>query len=351
MNITFAVPCKDLSGGLRVITAYGNNLLRFGHTINVVYPIKKISIKRKIKNFILRFGKKQTDHLDRFHGNLIGVKTIGESSFPKSDVIVATSWETAEWIKDLPETFGSKHYLIQGYEIWNAQIDRVVDTFKFPFQKMVTSNWLKEIIEDSTNEQDIPVLWNGKDFFLSESQGEGFNRFYDIGMVFSNIPNKNSRLGIKTIQKAAIKYPHLKVVMFGTDQPSDKLPPNVTFFRKPDQSKIKEIYLDTKIWLSTSRMEGFCLPALEAISLGSVVVSTNSFGVQDIINHGEDGYLVELAEEEKMVEYVIELMQNEELRKRFQINGLRKSENFSWIRSTEKMERLFQLSLNQKAAA
>jgi len=344
MNITFVVPCKDLSGGLRVIAAYGNNLMRFGHNVNVVYPLKKISLKRKVKNILFSFGKKQIDHLDQFHGNLVEVEKVTEQTVPHSDIIVATSWETAEWIKDFPDSFGSKHYLIQGYEIWNANADRVTDTFKFPFHKMVTSNWLKEIIEDATSEQDIPVLWNGKDFFLSESLGEGVVRPFDIGMVYSNIPNKNSILGIKTIQNVANEFPDLKIVMFGTDKPTFKLPLNVTFYTRPEQEKIRSIYLKTKIWLSTSRMEGFCLPALEAISMGSVVVSTNSLGVQDIINHGEDGYLVELTEENKMTDYVVQLMKNEEMRKKFQVNGLKKSENFSWMKSTEKMEKIFTLN-------
>lgn len=341
MNITFVVPCKDLSGGLRVIAAYGNNLLRLGHHVNVVYPFKKLSMKRKLKNRVLSFGKKQTDHLDQFHGNLMGVEAVTDAAVPRADIIVATSWETAEWIRDFPESAGVKHYLIQGYEIWNAQIERVTDTFKLPFHKMVTSNWLKEIIEDTTNEQDIPVLWNGKDFFMSESLGEGVVRPYDIGMVYSNIPNKNSGLGLQTILEVAKVYPNLKVVMFGTHKPEIKFPINVDFYTKPEQEKIREIYMKTKIWLSTSRMEGFCLPALEAISLGSAVVSTNSFGVQDIINHGEDGFLVELTEEWKMKDYVIELMGSEEMRKKIQVNGLKKSEHFSWMKSSEKMEKIF----------
>jgi glycosyltransferase involved in cell wall biosynthesis len=82
------------------------------------------------------------------------------------------------------------------------------------------------------------------------------------------------------------------------------------------------------------------LPALEGISLGCSVVATNSLGIEDIITNGVNGFLVEPLKPELLAEKIIEVLTNPMLEKKFRINGLQKSEFFSWEKSASEFEEL-----------
>ena len=340
MRINFLAPCKDLSGGLRVIAAHGNALLRRGHEVNVIYPEPKRHWKAQLKLNLRRYFKNEQDHLDKFRGNLIMVPKLSEEFIPKGDALIATAWETAEWAKNFNEDRGEKFYLIQGYETWAANEEAVIQTFKYPFKKMVISTWLKDIVEEKSGENDIPVVWNGKDFHLSESLGDGLKRIYDIGMTYSPNPNKGAEDGLNVLKKLKQKYPQLKFVIFGSEASIHPLPDDTSFFVRPTQDKIREIYLSTRIWINTSRVEGFCLPILEAMSLGCAVVSMDNLGVRDIIDNEENGFIVPVKDTESMINKVQSMLDNSIFEKQMQSRALEKSELFSWARSGKEMEKI-----------
>lgn len=344
MIITFLAPCKDFAGGLKVIAAYGNALIRRGHNVKVLYPKRNIGLKNLIKLKSRKILLKEKDHLDYFNGELIEVPNFEEKYIPDSDCLIATAWETAESAKDYSERCGQKFYLIQGYETWSGDKEIVDRTFKYPFHKIVISEWLREEVQNISAQTNIPVIPNGKDFFLSESLGEGLNRKYDLGMLYSSISNKRSIDGIEAIKIVKDHFNDLNVVLFGSEYPNLRLPKYFKFYRRPKQEKIKSIYLSTRIWISTSLQEGFCLPVLEAISLGCAVISTNSLGVNDIIVDGKNGFLVEPKNPELLAEKIIKVMENKKIETEIALSGLSRSKDFSWESSTDKLESL----INQK---
>jgi len=338
MNITFLVPCKDFAGGLRVVAAYGNALIRRGHYVKVIYPKRKISWRDRIKLQSRRFILKEKDHLDNFRGELIQVPSLNEEYIPDGDCLIATAWQTAEIAKDYSKRCGKKFYLIQGYETWSGDKQLVDKTFEYPFNKIVISKWLKGIVQDICGEENIPVIPNGKDFLLSESLGDGLYRKYDIGMLYSTLPTKKSNDGLEAITKVKNHFSNLNVVLFGSEYPTYPLPDYIKFFRRPSQKQIKSIYLSTRVWISTSVQEGFCLPALEAIGLGCAVVATNSLGIEDIITNGKDGILVEPENPENLANKIIEVLENKELERKLCLFGLKRSYEFSWESSADKLE-------------
>lgn len=339
MNITFLVPCKDLAGGLRVVAAYGNALLRRGHDVTVIYPKRMLSLRELLRRKKRRLIYKEKDHLDFFRGRLVEVPEITEEFIPDGDCLIATAWETAEWAKNFTERCGKKFYLIQHYETWSGDQEYVNATFRYPFKKIVISKWLKRVIEEKSGEKDIPVISNGKDFFLSESLGDGLKDEYDVGMLYSPVAFKRTADGVAAIRKAKKSLPDLKAVFFGSEFPRETLFKDATFFRRPSQDKIRDIYLSTRVWISSSLTEGFCLPALEAISLGCAVVATNSLGIEDIIEDGKDGILVEPEKPEVLAEKILEVLNNPDLEKRLRIAGLKKSDAFSWESSADQFEK------------
>lgn len=340
MDITFLVPCKDLAGGLKVVAAHANGLLRRGHNVRVVYPHRELHWKENLRRQVKRKMNDEKDHLDYFKGELIEVDEITQETVPKGDAIIATAWQTAEWIKDYPESYGKKFYLIQHYETWSGEQEQVDKTFQYPFQKIVISKWLQDVVGEVCGDKNLPLIPNGKDFFFSESYGEGIERSFDVGMLYSRVKFKKSIDGIKALQIVKQKKPNLKVVFFGSEFPKEEVFDDLTFYRRPPQDKIRDIYLSSRVWISSSETEGFCLPALESISLGCSFVGTDSLGIRDIIESGKSGILVEPCKPKLLAEKIIEVLENPELEKSLRVEGLKKSDDFSWNKSSDLFEQL-----------
>lgn len=80
--------------------------------------------------------------------------------------------------------------------------------------------------------------------------------------------------------------------------------------------QIMEKYLESSIFLLTSRFEGFGMVLIEAMSCGLPVISFNCpWGPADIISDGEDGYLVEYLNTDEAAQRVCQLIENPFLRK------------------------------------
>jgi glycosyltransferase involved in cell wall biosynthesis len=344
MDITFLVPFKGIAGGLRVVACYGNALIRRGHRVTVVYPKRDLPSRERLRRKLRRIIYREKDHLDAFRGTLREVPAITAASIPDGDAIIATAFQTAQTAAHLPARCGKKYYLIQGYEKVFARNGEEVDaTFRLPFKKIVISTWLKTLVEEISGETDIPVIPNGRDFFLSTFDGEGLVRTMDVGLLYSSVPLKRTDVAIEALTLLRKRHPGITIVMFGSDHPDRMKYPNfpfqdVRFQRTPSQEWIRRTYLNTKVWMTASSTEGFCLPALEAISLGCPIVSSDNLGIRDIIADGVEGFIVNVGDPEALADRVSRILSDPQLRIRMSIAALRRADDFSWERSADMLE-------------
>jgi len=338
MRITFLAPCKDLSGGIKVIATYGNKLMELGHQVTIVYPKSRQPLRRRLKRSLIKAMKNQQDHLDRFTGQLLAISEFSESQVPDGDVLIATAWETAEWSQQLSLAKGKKFYFIQGHEVWNGQKERVYNTLKYPMKKITISSWLQRLLTEISGDEDITLIPNASDFRIEPNEPSAKPRVYDVGMTYSTIPNKGSQLGLDAVKQIAEAHPQLKMVLFGTELPEAELPFNVDMYEKPSQDRIQEIYESTSIWISTSYEEGFCLPCLEAMSSGAVVVSTDNKGVRDIVDHEENGFITPTGDMQMLADKIDFLLTHHTVWQQMHAAGLEKSLTFSWDDSARSME-------------
>ena len=344
MDITFLVPFKGIAGGLRVVTCYGNALIRRGHRVTVVYPKRELAFRERLRRKVRRTIHNERDHLDAFCGTLIEAPKIAQEYLPHSDCIIATAFQTAQIAAELPERCGRKFYLIQGYEKVFAKEGEDVDaTFRLPLKKIVISSWLKELVEALSGEDNIPVIPNGRDFFLSCFSGEGINRTHDVGLLYSTVPLKRTDIALEALTILRKRHPGLKIAMFGSENPDLVQYPDfpfhdVRFQRTPTQENIRRTYLDTKVWMTASSTEGFCLPALEAISLGCPIVSSDNKGIRDIISDGVEGYIVDVGDPQTIADRVLHILEDRERLTRMSAAALRRADAFSWEYSADKLE-------------
>lgn len=81
------------------------------------------------------------------------------------------------------------------------------------------------------------------------------------------------------------------------------------------QESLSELYAIADLMLLLSEKESFGLVLLEAMACGVPCIGTNVGGIPEVITNGENGYIVELGDCEKVAEYGVKILQNPTLHK------------------------------------
>lgn len=109
-----------------------------------------------------------------------------------------------------------------------------------------------------------------------------------------------------------------------------------------DTPNVSPHYLSSSIYASTALFEGLPLVLIEAETAGLPLVSyACPCGPRDIITEGQDGFLVELGDEETFAARLRQLIENEELRQRMGQAARSNSERFAVERVMAQWDELF----------
>jgi glycosyltransferase involved in cell wall biosynthesis len=96
------------------------------------------------------------------------------------------------------------------------------------------------------------------------------------------------------------------------------------------------------IYLSTSEFEGLPIAMLEAMSCEVPVVATRAGGIGEVIQHEKQGFLTEIEEWERLTDFCILLLENQELRKKLALAARdRVIEKFSMKRMVSELEGIY----------
>ena len=298
MKITFIIPFPNLSGGIRVVAIYAKHLKTRGHDVLVVAARKKKeSFSQKIRSLASWPHRNLCSNFKIPYFDEIGVplKIVGhegpvlESDLPDADIVIATWWETAEWVTTFSRDKGSKVYFLQGYEIFEyLPKKRVEATWRVPMHKIVVAQWLADLARSEYGNTAVSVVPNSVDISQFFSPPRGKQAITSVGMVYSDLPFKGCDICLAAFRIAAKKIPNLQLIAFGINKSSLDLPlpAGTSYFRQPDQTFLKEIYGKCDAWLFGSRSEGFGLPILEAMACRTPVIATPAGAAPELVGGG-----------------------------------------------------------------
>jgi glycosyltransferase involved in cell wall biosynthesis len=214
---------------------------------------------------------------------------------PDADVVIATWWETAEWVADLPAEKGRKFYLLQDYEMFeNQPLERVAATYHLPLRKLTVSGYIRDQLIRRHDAQDVSVVLNAVDGTQFDAPPRRKNTNLTAGFVYTPTRRKRVDLAVEALTRAREHLPGLRALAFGTHLPDAAagFPDWITFVAAPSQQDIPQLYAHCDLWLFTSRNEGFGLPILEAMACRTPVLATRAGAAPDLIN-GKNGLLLE----------------------------------------------------------
>ena len=312
MRVTFVIPGLNMSGGTRVVAIYADMLARKGHTVTVIAPkARPASIRQAVKAILglqWPFGKR-TDGQSYFGGTGASVRVLDhpgpvvQSDVPDADVIVATWWETAEWIRDFESCKGAKVYFIQHHEVFDhLPKERCQATYRLPFHQIVVAKWLHLLMQREYGRRQVDLVPNAIDheqFYAAERSKQPEPT---VGLLYSTHRFKGVDVSLAAIQRAKSNIPNIRIVAFGADpeSPTLPLPQGASFRVLPSQSELRGIYSKCDVWLTASTSEGFNLPAMEAMACGTPVVSTRAGWPNEAIVSGMNGWLAEVGNIEQL---------------------------------------------------
>lgn len=109
------------------------------------------------------------------------------------------------------------------------------------------------------------------------------------------------------------------------------------------QDNLSELYSISDLMLLLSQKESFGLVLLEAMACQVPCIGTKVGGIPEVISHGENGYLVELGDINKVAEYGLNILQDPLLHKELSETSLKiVKERFSSASIVEQYESLYE---------
>jgi glycosyltransferase involved in cell wall biosynthesis len=211
------------------------------------------------------------------------------ADLPDADIIVATWWETAEWVAALPQEKGRPVYFLQHYEVHADQPkDRVDATWRLQIQKIAVASWLSDLAREVFGDPGVFLVPNAVDPRQFHAPPRGKRAVPTVGLMYSHVRFKGCDVALDAFDRARRAVPELKLVAFGHREPTPQLPlPQGTEFTlQPAQEAMREIYAAADAWLFASRQEGFGLPILEAMACRTPVIAAPAGAAPELVSQG-----------------------------------------------------------------
>ncbi len=164
----------------------------------------------------------------------------------------------------------------------------------------------------------------------SMAPNKGFDVFLDACQQLNDSTTQSSPF---SIEFACVTQDHALIQHFSTSC--------IEFICPTSDMELKDFYQSCDIFLSLSISEGFCLPALEAMACGCVVICSNSGGVTDFVCNRENGIILDERSGSAVAIVVRKLLSDAALRCRLAEEGRTTAQQYSYTRFHHNYRLLF----------
>ena len=356
MKITFVSPPLNLGGGTRVIAIYAEQLQRRGHEVVVVSPAHEAP-RRSLRDLLTgRRPSPVRQPPSHFDGSPVRLTTltdhrpVRDADVEPADAVIATWWETAEWVDALSPRAGEKFYFIQHHEVHDyLPKDRAEASYRLPLHKIVIARWLADTMAELYGDRDVDVVPNSVDHAQFHAPPRGKQAVPTVGLLYSGIYWKRFALALETLKRVRQRIGNLHVHCFGSEHPGEPLPDFVRFTFNPPQETLRDIYASCDVWLTASSTEGFNLPAMEAMACRTPVVSTRTGWPAEAIVNGVNGACVDVDDIEALASATEGLLlSSDDAWRRTSLQAFETVRTSSWERSTEQFEAALRRRVNKR---
>lgn len=165
-----------------------------------------------------------------------------------------------------------------------------------------------------------------------------------ILFVSTLFPHKNISFLLEVHALVAEKVPEIKLVIVGRD-PEQHMPDyerearglgirdRVDFRGAVTDDDLANLYEHARVFVFPSLIEGFGLPALEAMSHGVPVVVSNRTSLPEVV--GDAGSVLDPDNPEVWADRILEILKDDSMHEALSKRGKRRAQLFTWERTAE----------------
>ena len=329
--LTFLAPSmRRPVGGAAMIYEFATAMADRGHEVHVVHLDIFGSVATSA-NEIEWF-----DLDDGVEHHFLGAGPYDPSMAPRADIIFGFSPEAA------PEAVGLPVVFIQGYRMLSEQ--RETSAFHAPCPKICVARWLVDVGRDlgvpAQQLVHVPLGLRHDVFRLTTPIG---SRSPVVSFCFNPHAQKGARDAFEALGEVRERVPELRVLVFGSTRPAHQIPEWMEFRLAPEQTVlVEDIYNRSQVFMMPSIVEGFGLPAAEAMACGAALVTTDNGGSRDYARHGETALVSPPGDVGSLVEHTMQLLEDDTARIDLAEAGYRFVQRFSWPASAARLERFLE---------
>ena len=364
MKITFVTSTLTSGGAERVISLLANNFADRG------YEVEMIALTSISPDYYSLNPKVKFIHADKVSkGGLLGELWWFRQHIKKEqpDVVIAFMEAVYEFV--LLALLGTKIPVISSERLDPALISwprKVLRWLLLPTTTahVVQTQHIKQyynqqiqkkthIIYNPVNERVFEAPYPPKKMgscddenFKSKIKEERVNRIISVGRLY---PQKNQKMMIEAFAKIAPKFPEWSLVIYGEGHQRKALEKMIQDPRFKIQDKVLlpgrcetviEEVAKSKVFCLSSDYEGMSNAMIEALCVGTPVISTKVSGTDELIRDGENGLLVDIGDKEGLAKALEKLLSNRELREKIGKEGQKLATQFKTDTIVDQWEEL-----------
>jgi len=372
MHILYVLKSFPAGSGVDTVTRIlGNELAELGHDVHVCcfsYSKKSVFVNSKIK--IYEFPE-QWDLADSGNNSLFLNQIITKNSIDiiinqEADVIrICHLCNKARQGANTKLVSCSHFSLFTELEAKGRILTRLFPKIIVKAKRMKTQLKLRNFVYDNSDifvmlssrfveeykknmpEKNLSKLRSISETINYDVQNIDFSKKTKNLLVVSRIAEEQKRISliIDIWKHLSKKYKDWSLIIVGDGpdmEKSKKLAKNLQRIDFKGWQEPKSYYLNSPIFLMTSSYEGFGITLIEAQNYGCVPVVMDSFSsLHDIIESGENGFIVPNNDKKAFIEKISLLIDNCELREKMGKKAMDSSKEFDVGKIVKKWETLF----------
>jgi GT2 family glycosyltransferase len=269
---------------------------------------------------------------------------------PEEAIKVATWWETLDpvWMASIKN--GIPICMLQEFETWFYDKEdvvarsAVVASYKREFRYFTIASYQRDELEEATNinirpERIIACGYEDSIYKVIDSETRTEDTVLALGRKFFQ---KNFTFIFEGWEKSLEKV-KTKMWLFGYDADAlARLNSNMKSFGAPSNEEVNKLYNQATVLVQASLHEGFCLPALEAMAAGCVLISTDMHGNRDFCHDGKNCLIIEQNNVDALSGAIERIMGDKKLQEKLRAGGLKTAKNYTWDAIIPKLEQFYQ---------
>lgn len=326
MKIVFPVESLELGGGARYIFQLANALIDRNHDVEIVIP-HNAPLVWPLRTKIRRVSK------------------LTPSSIPKADFILPNFYTTV-----LPAWQSKKGKVVRlslCYEpLWVKDAEYAKQTFLLDVPILSLSQWHRQIILQDTG-RNSTIIGGGVDTEIFRphtklsAQTDRKTIFYILRSA--GYTWKGSDDFWEACRRLLNSIPNLDICVVNPEGSHGETSVPYRTLAAPTDLEMARLYAQADLFVSTSYLEAFPLPHLEAMACGTAVVTTDSGGTREYTQQDGNCLIVPSSDIDQLTAAMHRLLINGEERQRLAVAGLNTAQNWSWQNVALKLENVLRV--------